>query len=70
MQLCQQQWLIIASNPLLKSINTPPAKPLLSMDKFHFSSMDIRAVCIMYLFLYSDKWGDNACLYTLKSASA
>ena len=46
---------------LLKSINTLPAKPLLSMDNFHFSSLDIRAVCVLYPFLYSHKW-DGKCL--------
>ena len=48
---------------LLKSINTPPAELLLSMDNFDFSSMDIRAIYVLYSFLYPHKWAD-------KSASA
>ena len=50
-------WFIM-SNALLKSINTPPAKPL-SMTNFHFSSMGIRAVCVLYPYLYLHKWEDK-----------
>ena len=46
------------SNALLKSINTAPAKLLLSMDDFHISSMDIRTV-----FLYPLSEEINARLY-------
>ena len=53
------KWWFIVSNNLLKSSNTPPTKPLLFMDNFHFSSMDIITVSVLYPFLHPHNWGDK-----------